>query len=557
MGKGIKTRQPHREIKTLNRSTAAARQMKQSLLHIKEKASQSTSSSQESPGEYAAEHITGAANSTRQEVFSRLDRYGRSSAQTVRGDFMRAKEIFQRERAAAKLRKAHTPATSPKQSRPPLSDIRPGHRSKPAYNTRNTARSAAAVGRRSKSAHQSADAARKAVQASRSAAKSAQRLQRTRKAAQAAAAKAKSAGKAVVSCVRILLTAAKALVTALLAGGWIAVLVVVLICLCGLLLGSDFGIFFAGEDSGSGQTLHTAIREIDAAYWQQLDDLKSAHSYDVLETTGSRADWKEILAVYAVKTAAAADGAQPVAVMDDSNKLLLTDIFWQMNQISCRTDSVTETIIETSEDDEGNIIETEVTVTRTYLYITIRHKSAWEMAAQFGFDTWQNRRLAELLSPEMDGLWAQLLHGVAQDGNEIVTVALSQVGNTGGEPYWRWYGFQSRVEWCACFVSWCADQCGYIENGTFPKFSVCATQGVPWFQSHGRWKDAGYIPQPGDIIFFDWDDGGQDGISDHVGIVEKTADGKVYTIEGNFGDACCQNSYPLGHYEIYGYGLLS
>ena len=102
------------------------------------------------------------------------------------------------------------------------------------------------------------------------------------------------------------------------------------------------------------------------------------------------------------------------------------------------------------------------------------------------------------------------LYGITGGDGEIVTVALSQVGNTGGAPYWSWYGFDSRVEWCACFVSWCANECGYIDAGVIPKFAACASQGVPWFKERGLWQDNSYEPRPGDIIFFDWDDGGQD-----------------------------------------------
>lgn len=93
-----------------------------------------------------------------------------------------------------------------------------------------------------------------------------------------------------------------------------------------------------------------------------------------------------------------------------------------------------------------------------------------------------------------------------------------------------------------------------IEAGVIPKFAACASQGVPWFQERGLWQDNSYEPRPGDIIFFDWDDGGQDGSSDHVGIVEKVENGRIYTIKGNSGDSCRQNSYPVGYYEIYGYG---
>ncbi len=134
--------------------------------------------------------------------------------------------------------------------------------------------------------------------------------------------------------------------------------------------------------------------------------------------------------------------------------------------------------------------------------------------------------------------------------SNIVNVAASQIGNVGGQPYWSWYGFSGRVEWCACFVSWCADQCGYIDAGIIPKFSY-VPDGVAYFQSKGQWQDGSYTPKPGDIIFFTW---GGDGSADHVGFVENVTDGTVNTIEGNTTDSCARRSYPLGGYMILGYG---
>ena len=148
--------------------------------------------------------------------------------------------------------------------------------------------------------------------------------------------------------------------------------------------------------------------------------------------------------------------------------------------------------------------------------------------------------------------FTQLIVGVNQ---EIVSVAQSQLGNEGGQPYWSWYGFESRVEWCACFVSWCADQCGYIDRGICPKFSLCS-DGVNWFQQRNQWLAGTETPSPGMIIFFDWADNGQDGVSDHVGIVASVENGTVHTIEGNSGDACRERSYSVGYYEILGYGVL-
>lgn len=141
-----------------------------------------------------------------------------------------------------------------------------------------------------------------------------------------------------------------------------------------------------------------------------------------------------------------------------------------------------------------------------------------------------------------------------EDGDAIVDVALSQVGNVGGEPYWSWYGFTNHVEWCACFVSWCADQCGYLDSGVYPKFSGCVF-GMQWFQQRGLWLDGSAEPVPGMLIFFDW--ATQDGVPDHVGIVEKVENGIVYTVEGNSRDMCRQKQYSLGSGVILGYGMAA
>lgn len=147
------------------------------------------------------------------------------------------------------------------------------------------------------------------------------------------------------------------------------------------------------------------------------------------------------------------------------------------------------------------------------------------------------------------GGWFSGLFGNGQ----LVTIAKSQLGNEGGQKFWSWYGFDSREEWCACFVSWCADQTGLIQKGAVSKFSLC-TAGVDWFQEKGKWQSGGNIPTPGTIIFFDWD---HDGASDHVGIVESCDGTTVHTIEGNSGDAVKQNSYAVNSRSILGYGLVA
>ena len=132
----------------------------------------------------------------------------------------------------------------------------------------------------------------------------------------------------------------------------------------------------------------------------------------------------------------------------------------------------------------------------------------------------------------------------------IVEVAASQIGNVGGEPYWSWYGFTEHVEWCACFVSWCANKCGYLDT-IIPKFAGCST-GVHWFKARNQWAERTITPEPGMIIFFDWDGGG---VPDHTGIVEKSENTCVYTIEGNTSDSCRRRQYTVGDSQIFGYGI--
>ena len=152
-------------------------------------------------------------------------------------------------------------------------------------------------------------------------------------------------------------------------------------------------------------------------------------------------------------------------------------------------------------------------------------------------------------SESLDGV--EFVNGTRPGNPELVELAKRQVGNVGGQPYWSWYGFNSRVEWCACFVSWCYGQMGLSE----PRFAGCQSQGLPWFQSHGQWGARGYDNlAPGDAIFFDWD---LDGSADHVGIVIGTDGSRVYTVEGNSGDACKIRSYDVNYECIKGYGLMN
>lgn len=589
MGKGIKTRVAEKGIKAIDKAAVASERMKEAYIRTRDKADHSLYAAESSPGEYASDRLSSGVDNVAHEAIHQFDKQGRKGIKTTKENISKVKENIQKRKAAAaqpkkqaekqaarKTRQAADRISEPvrtlRQERGAVKTLDRGKKSiKNVDRGRKTIKQASSTAKgtvktASKSIKTAEKTAKASIKTTQQAAKAAQRTAQAtaraaraaahaaRAAARAAVVAAKVAAKATIAAVKAIIAATKALIAAIAAGGWIAVLVIVIICLIGLLIGSCFGIFFSGEDSGSGYTMQNVVQEINDDYQQQIDTTKANLSHDVLEMSGSRAVWPEVLAVYAVKTTTDPDNPQEVATIDDSKKAILTDIFWEMNQISSRTETRTETVITETDDGHGNIVETESTVTQTYLYITVSHKTAEEMAEQYGFDKEQKEQLAELLAEENRSLWSAVLYGIYTEDGAIVSVALSQVGNVGGEPYWSWYGFSGRVEWCACFVSWCANECGYIDTGVIPQYAGCVN-GVQWFKDRGQWMDGSAEPAPGMIIFFDWDDeNGQDGLSDHTGIVEKVENGRVYTIEGNSGDSVRQNSYPVGHYEVLGYG---
>ena len=559
-------------VKAIDKSAVAAERMKDAYVRTKDKAEHTVFAAESSPEEYAADRTLTGTETAAHEAAHGLDKAGRKGVKTTKENISKAKDYFQRRKADLPkkqtkdaMRRVRRSADATQKtiktvdrSGKTIKQTAKSTGKATVKTTQKTIKTAEQTARTTiKTTQAAAKTAQKTAQATAKAAKTA--AQTARAAAKATAAGIKAAVKAAAAAVKAIIAGTKALIAAIAAGGWIAVVVIIVICLIGLIVGSCFGIFFSGEDSGTGQTMRQAVQEINADYQSQIDTTRANLTYDELEMSGSRAVWPEVLAVYAVKTTTDPDDPQEVATVDDSKKVILKDIFWQMNEISSRTESKTEKVITETDDGHGNIVETATTVTRTYLYITVSHKTAEEMADLFNFNADQRQQLSELLAEENRSMWSAVLYGIYFGDDSIVTVALSQVGNAGGQPYWSWYGFDSRVEWCACFVSWCANECGYIDSGVCPKFSGCGN-GVQWFQERGQWLDGSAKPVPGMVIFFDWDNKGgsgpQDGETDHVGIVQKEGVRIIYTVEGNSGNLCRVNRYPIGHYEILGYGVL-
>ena len=529
--------------------------MKKALIRTKDTGQNLMDDSQTAPKEYASDQIKYAAQDAITSSENAVISCTKKAMNPIRhasgtGASAPPAQIAPRKHMHRLEYPSQYPETALK-SRASNSAVLRGQTKKPKYIKTASRSPEKAIKTSAKSAQATKEAAIKSTKNSK------KLLERMRQSVAAAAKNAKTAAIAASKAVKAMIAAMKELIATIIAGGWASVVVIVIILMIGLIVNSAYGIFFACEDTRTGMNMADAIRRINLDYQSEIQSIKASNPHDSAEISGTRAAWKDVLAVYAVKVVTDPDDPQEVVSMDEDKHLILHQIFWDMNEISYRTETGTETITEEITDEGGNLLIIENEITATVLYITVEHKTPEEIAIVYDFDAEQRALLTELLSPAYDDAWRAALYGIGTGDGEIVSVALSQLGTVGGELYWRYMGFSSRVEWCACFVSWCANECGYIDSGIIPNFSGCVT-GSNWFIDRGQWMDGSGTPNPGDIIFFDWDDpdtNGQDGSADHVGIVEKVEGGYVYTIEGNSGDTVRENRFPVRYYEIYGYGI--
>lgn len=420
-------------IKTIDKAAVAGERMKQAYVSTKERAENTTSYNESSVDEYASDKVERGVDVTAHEGVHQFDKVGRKGLKTTKDNIYKAKDGIQqfKENRAAKSMENQAQNVGNKS----IKAVEKGTEKAVKQSARSAGkRTVKTVGKgTAKTAQKSIKTAEKTakttIKTTQQAAKTAQKTaQATAKAAQRAAQAAKAAAKATITGIKLLvkatvatvkaiIAATKALVAAIAAGGWIAVVIIIVIMLVALILGSVFGIFFSGEDSGTGQSMQTVVQEINTEYDNKLTEIKNNTTYDVLEMSGGRAVWKEVLSVYSVKLNTDPNNPQEVATMDDSKKQVLRDIFWEMNSVSSRTETKTETEITETDDGHGNIMQTETTVTKTYLYITVAHKTVDEMALQYGFNQEQKDYLTELLQPENNSLWSDVLYGItASDG---------------------------------------------------------------------------------------------------------------------------------------------
>ena len=600
----IKTRDAVKgTIKTIDKSAVAAERMKDAFIRTKEKAESSTSPTENSPEEYAADRVTGSAEAVTFGAAHEFDKHGRKAVQDTKENIAKAKDYLEQRRAAQPQEAAKNaaekaqetahaaqqpsqtvtyPSAAPTPSRTPTTPaetpqpspagarIKTIDRQRMTIRTRESshavikqptrtggiravkgsARTVKTAEQSSRAAIKTSEQAARTTQASAKATvKTAERTaQAARAAAKTAAETAKRAAEATAKAIKAIIAETKALIEAIVAGGWISVMIILIVVMLGVAI-SLFG-------SGSGNSSYTPVSaEVEAytpiirIYAQQygVGEYVELIKAIMMQESGGRGDDPMQASESGYNTRYP---HSPNAITDPEYSI---DVGVQTIADSLRQADVESPI------DMDNI----KLALQGYNYGN--GFISWARANYGGYTPIAAIEFSDMMAARMG--WsgygdkqypAHVLRyypigrAFTVGGNQaIVEVALTQVGNEGGQPYWSWWGLSYRVEWCAIFVSWCADQCGYLDAGVLPKMEGVRPY-VDWFMERGQWQGRDYEPSPGDIIFFDWE---SDGLADHVGIVERVEDGLIYTVEGNSGDRCVENRYYLSSAPVCGFGL--
>ena len=585
----IKTRDAVKgTIKTIDKAAVASERMKSAYAKTKDKAEQGYYADESSATEYAADRVSCASERVTEEGVHQFNKQGQKSIQTTQENIGKTKDKiadFKQKRAAKAaeqrmernmseqhgLQIRHGTASRsaapdmPQSGKSQLIKTRQQSRKTIKTTARNAEKAVKSTAKGSvktaergvktaqatskatiKTAEQTAKATKEAAKAS---AKAAQKAAQAAKATAKATAEAtKTAVRATIAAVKVIIAGTKALISALIAGGWVSVMIILIVVLLGCAV-SLFG-------GGGGSNAYTPVSAEVEAYEPLIQ--KYAKQYGIPE-------YVELIKAVMMQESGgrgldpmqAAEGSFNTRYPHEPNGIQDPEY-----SIQCGVQELKAALISAEVENPIDMEHIKLALQgynfgNGYISWAKTNYGGYSYTNAVEFSTMQAQRLGwesygDTQYPAHVLRYYPYGRAFTSGGNQaIVEVALTQLGNEGGQPYWSWYGFDGRVEWCACFVSWCADQCGYLDSGIVPKFAGCV-DGANWFKGNGQWQDRNYEPTAGTIIFFDWEN---DGETDHVGIVEKCENGVVYTVEGNSGDACRQNQYSVGSSSIYGYGI--
>ena len=570
----IKTRDAVKgTIKTIDKAAIASERMKAAYAKTKDKAEQGYYVDESSATEYASDKVSYTAERVTEEGVHQFNKQGQKGVQTTKENIVKAKDKiadFKTKRAVKAAEQKQAQAASEQvgsavrrgaESRSAVPDM-PVQTIKTKRQTEKTIKqSVRSTGKTVKTAAKgtvkSAEKSVKTAQATSKAAikttetsvKTAQAaakasVKATQRAAQAAKATAKAtaeatkaAVRATIAAVKAIIAGTKALISAIIVGGWVAVVIILII----VLFGCAVSLFGGGGNSNS----YTSVSAEVEAYEPLIQQYARQHGIP---------EYTELIKAVMMQASECGYNTRypntPNGITDPEYSINVGI----QNLAACLSAAEVENPIDM---EHIKLALQGYNFGNGYISWAKTNYGGYSYANAVEFSTTQ----AERLGWDSYGDTQYVSHvlryypygrAFTGGGNQaIVEVALTQLGNEGGQPYWSWYGFEGRVEWCACFVSWCANECGYIDTGVIPKFAGCVL-GSQWFMDRGQWQDGSFEPSAGHIIFFDWEG---DGVTDHVGIVERAENGTVYTVEGNSGDTCRQNRYAIGSSVIYGYGI--
>lgn len=571
-GRSVKTREFHRDVRAMDKAVVGMERVKHAYIQTKESAEGGKAREKTTPIKYAEDQALEGMEGTARESIYQIRKQGEKALNAVR----RNQGISSKEKQAAPFSGgSHRPFYQPKKQAEGMAKTQAQRQAavkrimeQRAVKVRETSKQTIKTldqggrtvkGLKIKTVKTAEQTSHKAVKTTGQAAKSAQVTAKAaretarrsataaRKAAQTGAYMAKAAAKASAAAVRGIIAATKAFATAVAAGGWIAVMILLIV------------ILFGGALSMVGGGNSSAVSPVSAEVTAYEPVIRRyANEYGIPE-------YVELIKAVMMQES----GGQGLDPMQSSESGFNTQYPRERGGITEPEYSIACGVQELKACLESAGVESPIDMERIKLALQGYNFGAgyisWAKSNYGGYSVLNaaefSERMAEQMGWESYGDRQYVPHvlryyvfGRIQTGTgsqAMVQVALTQEGNS-GETYWSWYGFDSEVEWCACFVSWVAEQCGYLDSGAVPKFSLCS-DGVEWFSARGQFEDGSYVPVVGDIIFFDWE---EDGSVDHVGIVENVINGVVYTIEGNSGNAVKRRSYLIGDSRIYGYRIF-
>ena len=599
----IKTRDAVKgTIKAINKSAMAAQSMKDTLVKAKEKAERSTRAKESSPEEYAADRITGSAEAavySGVQLAKKAARKGKAAASEAKNILEERKASQPREQAQSAAKKMmettretarsgslpiEEPYELPSGPSPPeshtalmsqpeptgtriktrersLASIRAKDREKKSIKlSPYSAKDATAVpdgrARSIKTIERSSQApitttglnAQRTRYAARSAAQTSQTVQESQKAARETVQATKRAAETAAKAARAAIAETRAMISALTAGGGIAVFVILVVVLLGVAVA-----LFGRRSSTSSYTPVSAEVE---AYTPIITIYARQHGIP---------EYVELIKAVMMQESSG-QGSDPMQCSESGYN---TRYPHYPNAITDPEYSIDVGVQALADVLRMAGAESPIDLDRVSLALQGYNYGpgyiSWALANYGGYSEMNAIEFSNMMAAQYGwagyGDKAYVSHVLRYyplgriffgEGNQaIVEVARSQIGNEGGLPYCEWYGYSYRVEWCAIFVSWCADQCGFLDAGVLPRMEGVRPY-VDWFQERGQWQARSYEPMAGDIIFLDWE---SDGLADHVGIVERVEGGVIYTVEGNADDRCIENHYFLDSAPVYGFGL--